>query len=45
MFSGIIEEFATVVAIRKDRGNIDFSLKCSFADELKTDQSVAHSGV
>ena len=45
MFSGIIEEFATVVAIRKDRGNIDFSLKCSFADELKTDQSVAHNGV
>lgn len=45
MFSGIIEEFATVVAIRKDRGNIDFSLKCSFAGELKTDQSVAHNGV
>ena len=26
MFSGIIEEFATVVAIRKDRDNIDFTL-------------------
>ena len=45
MFSGIIEEFATVVAIEKDRGNIDFTLKCSFVDELKIDQSVAHNGV
>lgn len=45
MFSGIIEEFATVVAINKDRGNIDFSLRCSFTSELKIDQSVAHNGV
>ena len=45
MFSGIIEEFATVVAIKKDRENIDFTLKCSFVDELKIDQSVAHNGV
>ena len=45
MFSGIIEEFATVVAIKKDRENIDFTLKCSFAGELKIDQSVAHNGV
>ena len=45
MFSGIIEEFATVVAIRKDRENIDFTLTCSFVDELTIDQSVAHNGV
>lgn len=45
MFSGIIEEFATVVAIKKDRENIDFSLRCSFTGELKIDQSVAHNGV
>ena len=45
MFSGIIEEFATVVAIEKDRENIDFTLKCSFVDELSIDQSVAHNGV
>ena len=44
MFSGIIEEFATVVAIKKDRENIDFTLKCSFVD-LSIDQSVAHNGV
>ena len=45
MFSGIIEEFATVVAIRHDRDNIDFTLTCSFASELGIDQSVAHNGV
>lgn len=45
MFSGIIEEFATVVGIHKDRENIDFTLTCSFTDELKIDQSVAHNGV
>ena len=45
MFSGIIEEFATVVAISHDRENIDLTLTCSFVDELKIDQSVAHNGV
>jgi riboflavin synthase len=45
MFSGIIEEFATVVAITRDRENIDFTLTCSFVDELSIDQSVAHNGV
>lgn len=45
MFSGIVEEMATVVAIDKDKENIDFTLKCSFADELKIDQSIAHNGV
>lgn len=45
MFSGIVEEMATVVAVRKDKSNIDFDLKCSFTNELKIDQSVAHNGV
>jgi len=45
MFSGIIEEFATVVAISRDRENIDFTLTCSFVDQLTIDQSVAHNGV
>lgn len=45
MFSGIVEEMATVVAIRKDQENVHFTLSCSFADELKIDQSVAHNGV
>ena len=45
MFSGIIEEFATVVNIVHDQDNIDFTLICSFVDELSIDQSVAHNGV
>ena len=45
MFSGIVEEAATVTAIEKDSGNIHISLQCSFAGELKIDQSVAHNGV
>ena len=45
MFSGIVEEMATVVAITKEQENIDLTLRCSFVDELKIDQSVAHTGV
>ena len=45
MFSGIVEEFATVVAIEKEQENVHFALTCSFVDELKIDQSVAHNGV
>ncbi len=36
---------ATVVAVKKYQGNMDFVLRCSFVDELKIDQSVAHNGV
>jgi riboflavin synthase len=45
MFSGIVEEFATVVAIKKDKENVHFTLTCSFVDQLHIDQSVAHNGV
>ena len=45
MFSGIIEEFATVVEITHDKDNIDFTLICSFTNELSIDQSVDHNGV
>lgn len=45
MFSGIVEEMATIVAIKKDKENIDFTLTCSFVSELGIDQSVAHNGV
>ncbi|MCF0212879.1 MAG: riboflavin synthase [Muribaculaceae bacterium] len=45
MFSGIVEEAAKVVAITADGGNIDLRLSCSFANELRIDQSVAHNGV
>lgn len=45
MFSGIVEEFARVVAIEKEQENVHFTLTCSFVNELKIDQSVAHNGV
>ncbi|MGM9843070.1 MAG: riboflavin synthase [Muribaculaceae bacterium] len=45
MFSGIVEEAAQVVAIDRDGGNVHLTIKCSFVDELKIDQSVAHNGV
>ncbi|MDR1668135.1 MAG: riboflavin synthase [Bacteroidales bacterium] len=45
MFSGIVEEAATVVAVEKNQDNIDLTMKCSFVNELKIDQSVAHNGV
>ena len=38
-FVGMIDEMATVVAIKQDKENIDFTLKCSFVDELGIDQS------
>ena len=45
MFSGIVEEAAQVVAIDREEGNLHLTLKCTFAHELKIDQSVAHNGV
>ncbi len=45
MFSGIVEEYGTVVAIEKDQENVHFTLNCTFADELKVDQSLSHNGV
>jgi len=45
MFSGIVEEAATVVALEREKGNLHITLKCSFTHELKVDQSVAHNGV
>lgn len=45
MFSGIVEEMATVTAITRDKENIDLTLTCSFTNELKIDQSIAHNGV
>jgi len=45
MFSGIIEEAASVVALRKEKENLHITMSCSFASELTIDQSVAHNGV
>ena len=45
MFSGIVEEAATIVAVEQKESNVDLSVRCSFANELHIDQSVAHNGV
>lgn len=45
MFSGIVEECATLVAMVKEQENVHFTFKCSFVNELKIDQSVSHNGV
>jgi len=45
MFSGIVEEAATVVCCESEQGNLHLTLKCSFVNELKIDQSVSHNGV
>ena len=45
MFSGIVEEAATVVAIEKEQDNLHITMECSFVSELKIDQSVSHNGV
>src|SRR6056297_2295445 len=45
MFSGIVEEAAKVVKLEKEKGNLHITMECSFAPELKIDQSVSHNGV
>ncbi len=45
MFSGIVEEAAPVVALEKDKSNLHITMECSFANELKIDQSISHNGV
>lgn len=45
MFSGIVEEYAEVTALVKEQENIHLTLKCSFVNELKIDQSISHNGV
>lgn len=45
MFTGIIEDLGEIKNIEKEGSNIHFSLSCSFVNELKIDQSLAHNGV
>ena len=45
MFSGMVEEAATVVSAERHDGNLELTVKSSFAEELRIDQSVAHNGV
>ena len=45
MFSGIVKEMATLINIEHEQENIHLTLRCSFTNELKIDQSIAHNGV
>lgn len=45
MFTGIIEDLGTIIALEKDKSNLHITVKSSLAPELKIDQSVAHNGV
>lgn len=45
MFTGIIEDLGVITRIEKEEGNVHFTLECSFTNELKVDQSLAHNGV
>lgn len=45
MFTGIIEELATVVFLKKAQENLHITCTCEFINELKINQSIAHNGV
>ncbi len=45
MFTGIIEQLATIKKIVKENENLHITLHADFVNELKIDQSVAHNGI
>lgn len=45
MFTGIIQEIGTVSQIRELNGGKELKIACSFADEVKIDQSISINGV
>jgi riboflavin synthase len=45
MFTGIVEEAANVVALKKEQENLHITMECSFVNELRIDQSISHNGV
>jgi len=45
MFSGIVEEAATVVKLEQEQENLHITMTSSFVKELKIDQSLSHNGV
>ncbi|GGG37333.1 riboflavin synthase [Bizionia arctica] len=45
MFTGIIESIGVVKDLKKELQNLHITVKSSFTNELKIDQSVAHNGV
>lgn len=45
MFTGIIETRAEILQLITEGENLNIEVGCSFTEELKIDQSVAHNGV
>ena len=45
MFTGIIEDIATVVNLKKDKENLDITCSSNITNELKIDQSPSHNGI
>ncbi|NCP21680.1 MAG: riboflavin synthase [Flavobacteriales bacterium CG03_land_8_20_14_0_80_35_15] len=45
MFTGIIESLGQVSALKKDKDNLNITIKTPLAKQLKVDQSLAHNGV
>ena len=45
MFTGIIENMAEVVDVKKNKNNLDILFKSPLLPELKVDQSISHNGV
>ena len=45
MFTGIIEQLATIKKIVKENENVHITFESEFVNELKVDQSVAHNGI
>lgn len=45
MFSGIIEGVGLATGLRKEQSNLHITVKSTFTEELKIDQSIAHNGV
>ena len=45
MFTGIVEEVGRVAAVEELEGGRRFRIACSFAEELRPDESVATNGV
>jgi riboflavin synthase len=45
MFTGIVEEVGTVVAVSHEGTNVRLTIRAPMAKELRVDESVAHNGV
>ena len=45
MFTGIIESLGSIVALRKEGGNLHLTIRSDISHTLKIDQSIAHNGV